>query len=110
MKRLDGMIDEKIIPIPSFLKIDTQGYEYQILKGLGKYLKQVEYILLETNLLDIHKDVKLISDIVKLLDKNDFAMYDITEIHRRPLDNAVFQVDYIFVKKDSFLRQNKRWK
>ncbi|MCK5538260.1 MAG: FkbM family methyltransferase [Bacteroidales bacterium] len=110
MRSLKSLIDEKTIPIPSLLKIDTQGYEFEILLGLGYYIKQVEYILLESNFLDIHKNVHLVADIVKYLNEFEFVMYDITEIHRRPLDNAIFQVDYIFVKKDSFLRQNKSWK
>ncbi len=110
MKRLDALIQESKIPVPDFLKIDTQGYEYPILLGLGDYLKEVNIILLETNFIDIHKNVHLVSDIVGLMSENKFVMYDITEIHRRPLDEAIFQVDFIFVKEDAFLRKNKQWK
>ncbi len=110
MFRLDKLIDEGKIPIPSFVKIDTQGYEFEILQGLGKYIDKVDYFLIETNFIDIHKNVHLVADIVNLLNTHNFVMYDITEIHRRPLDRAIFQVDFIFVKENSFLRNDKRWK
>lgn len=109
MHRLDKLIEDGVVPIPNFIKIDTQGYEYQVLKGLGKYLEQVDMILAELNFIDIHQNVILASEVVSFLKENYFVPYDITEIHRRPLDKSVNQVDFVFIKKDSFLRQDKRW-
>lgn len=45
--RLDFFIENKIIPKPSKIKIDVDGSEYFILKGLGKYLDYVDEILIE---------------------------------------------------------------
>jgi len=45
--RLDFFIDNEIIPKPSKIKIDVDGAEYFILKGLGKYLNDVDEILIE---------------------------------------------------------------
>jgi hypothetical protein len=28
---------------------------------------------------------------------------------KRPLDNALFQADFLFVKEDSIFRKNKQW-
>jgi FkbM family methyltransferase len=45
--RLDYFIDNKIIPQPSKVKIDVDGADYFVLKGMGKYLNKVDEILIE---------------------------------------------------------------
>ncbi len=109
MRTLDAAIDEFKLAAPNLVKIDTQGYEYQIIKGLAKNLDKVDIIIAELNHIDIHINVKLAEEVIQLLYQNDFVIYDIVEIHRRPYDNAIWQTDFMFVKKNSFLRQQKQW-
>jgi len=37
-----------------------------------------------------------------------FVAYDILEVHRRPLDRALNQIDIVFVRNDSPLIADKR--
>lgn len=110
MNTLSNYIREYNLESPNLLKIDTQGYEYQVLLGCTDFIAEIDVILAELNFLDIHKNVFLAADVIKFLDENDFVIYDIAEIHRRPFDNAIWQTDFIFIKKDSFLRSEKKWK
>ncbi len=110
VKPLPAYIEEHSLPHPDFLKVDTQGYEWPILKGASSLLPEVEVILAELNFIDIHKDVKLADEVITFLARFDFVLYDIVEIHRRPYDNSIWQVDFIFVKRNSFLRKYKGWK
>lgn len=109
MITLDSYINNSGLKAPNFLKIDTQGYEYPILQGMGRNLADVEVILLELNFIEVYYHVKLAHEVIALLSDYNFVIYDICEIHRRPLDQALFQIDFIFVKKDSFLRSDKKW-
>lgn len=109
MFRLDNYCNDNKIDTPQLLKIDTQGYEYQVLQGFEKRLGNVEVILAELNMIDIHKDVKLAHEVIDLLINYGFVIYDICELHRRPIDNALWQADFIFVKSNSNFRQNKKW-
>jgi hypothetical protein len=43
----DGDISMGEMPRPIFLKVDTEGCEYKTLKGFGKFLSEVEYLMLE---------------------------------------------------------------
>ena len=110
MKTLKAYIEDNNLSIPNFLKIDTQGYEYQVLFGLQEYINEVDVILAELNFIDIHENVFLAAEVIEYLNKYNFVIYDISEIHRRPLDKAIWQIDFVFVKKESFLRKNKAWK
>lgn len=95
--------------VPSLLKVDAQGYESYILRGCGQMLNDVDAILVECNFIEVYKDVLLGGDLIAYLRQYGFVIYDICEIHRRPLDKALFQIDFLFVKESSFLRQDKRW-
>lgn len=109
MRTLDSCVEEFGLNKPQLLKIDTQGYEYNILTGFENNLRYVNVILAELNFIDIHKNVKLALDVIQLLNDNGFVMFDICQLHRRPSDKALWQADFIFVKKDSDLRKNKSW-
>jgi FkbM family methyltransferase len=109
MNTLKNYIVNNNLNIPNLLKIDTQGYEYQVLSGTLEVIDKIEVILAELNFIDIHKNVSLAAEVIQMLNKHNFVIFDISEIHRRPLDNSIWQADFIFVKKDSFLRNNKKW-
>lgn len=111
MKTIDSIIEESFAnSAPDFLKIDVQGYELEVLKGAEKSLPQMQVILAEINLLDIHQNVPLMADVITWLNDRDWVAYDICGLTRRPLDRALWQADIIFVPRNSPLRTDKRWK
>jgi FkbM family methyltransferase len=110
MRNIDQIVQENFNgQAPDFLKIDVQGYELEVLKGAEKSLSQIQVILAEINLLDIHQNVPLLAEVVAWLDKRDWVAYDICAFGRRPLDQAMWQADIIFVPRSSQLRGDKRW-
>ncbi|MFL5242514.1 MAG: FkbM family methyltransferase [Gemmataceae bacterium] len=111
MRRLDDFATETY-PGQSIdlLKVDTQGYELEVLKGAERILPTTRVLLLELNLLDIHKGVPLMHDVMTWLAQRQFVAYDIAGLTRRPLDKALWQADVVFVKRDDPLRKDKRWK
>jgi FkbM family methyltransferase len=94
---------------PELLKMDVQGYELEVLKGAEKVLPNVQVILAEVNLLDLHIGVPLMADLINWLLARDFVAFDICGLGRRPLDGLLWQADLIFVRPDSPLRRDKRW-
>jgi FkbM family methyltransferase len=94
---------------PDLLKIDVQGYELEVLKGARDALGGIAAVLAELNLIDVHRDVPLVADLVGWLRERGFVAFDICGLGRRPLDNALWQADMIFVPFDSPLRANKHW-
>ena len=88
---------------PDFLKLDVQGFEIEVMKGATNVLTQVAAVLLELSLIEINKGAPLFTEVVAFLDERGFAPLDILEIHRRPLDMATDQIDFIFVRKESEL-------
>lgn len=59
---------------PTFVKIDTEGHELEVIKGMKNVLKEVKYISFEANGLSERKDL---AEIYSLLNKNGFTVGNI---------------------------------
>jgi len=92
---------------PDLLKIDVQGFEMEVLKGTARSIGKVRAVLTEFSLLDLHENVPLMHEVVAWLAERGFVAYDICGITRRPMDDALWQADMVFVRKDDALRRDK---
>lgn len=109
-KTLDHLLANEKIQKVDLIKLDVQGYELEILKGFSQYIVGTDVILTEVSLLDIHKGVPLMRDVINYVYQFGFVPYDICSVSaRRPLDKALWQTDLIFVKEDSIFRSNKNY-
>jgi FkbM family methyltransferase len=106
LRRLDSLLTN--IRGPAFLKIDAQGYELEILEGAGGLLPAIEAILLEVSIIQINEGAPLLYDVVSFMKRLGFVTYDLLQVHRRPLDRALNQIDLVFVRERSPLIADKR--
>lgn len=107
MRTVDAILAEVGWPGPEFIKLDVQGYELEVLKGARASLSKAQAVLMEVSLIDMYRDNPLIHDVVTFMQERDFQAYDICGLMRRPLDQALAQIDMIFVPKVSALIKNK---
>lgn len=105
---LDQILERKQLPLPDFLKLDVQGFELEVLKGGSKSLAHAQFCILEVSLLDLD-GTPLMLEVMNYMDSKGFQAYDICQFLRRPLDKALYQIDLLFIKKDSTLIASKRW-
>ena len=70
--RLDEYLNNNRIEYINFMKIDTEGYELDVLKGLGTKIHNVQYIMFEHHYHDMLIKAYKFSDINELLVKNNF--------------------------------------
>ena len=91
-----------------FIKIDVQGYELEVLKGGMETLAKATAVLIELSLIEINQGCPLLHEALGFMHGAGFVAYDILELHRRPLDGAMNQIDVLFLREDSPLRSDKR--
>ena len=96
--------------ILDFIKLDVQGYEYEILKYGQKKIKEAKVIQIETSPFPIYKNEKSMSEIIKLLENNGFMLHMFNKINTRSFKpmvvannknlgiNHLFQLDCVMVK------------
>jgi FkbM family methyltransferase len=103
MRRLDSLLPSAL-EHPVLLKIDTQGAELEVLKGLGDRIGEIDVLIVETTMMEVRRGIPQFVDVVRFCDDAGFATYDVLEGQMRALDGALAQIDLVFVRKDSPLR------
>src|SRR4029077_16524171 len=93
-------------PTIDLLKIDAQGYELSILDGADRILPRVQFVLLEIALIEVNEGCPILHEVLSYMQDRGFVAFDILELHRRPLDRALCQVDIFFCRWDAKLRAN----
>jgi FkbM family methyltransferase len=69
---INYLINQKILDIPDYIKIDVDGIEHEILQGANLYLKNLK---IKSLLIELNKDFKKqFNSAVKILSKNKFKL------------------------------------
>jgi FkbM family methyltransferase len=99
IKRVDDFIKEQenFPEIIDLVKIDTQGFEPEVLDGFGNDLKNVKVILTELMFYDYYERSLSFTDIEKYLIPAGFRLYDISHIAKNPMNGRTDWVDVIYV-------------
>ena len=103
--RVDDLCAE--LPPPYLLKVDVQGGELDVLAGSERTLLSTDCVVLETTLIEFFDQGPLFRDVMECMHGHGFALYDLVDIQYRPLDDAVSQVDAVFVPQRSQLRRDR---
>jgi FkbM family methyltransferase len=100
MLTLDSLLTSKRIPPPSFMKLDVQGYELEILKGGQVALAATQAVLLEVNVYHLSPEMPVVLDVLNYMQANGFFWYDILGLVRRQADDAMGHMDFLFLRRD----------
>jgi FkbM family methyltransferase len=106
---VDTILIKTGFPSPDFIKIDIQGFELEALKGAKSALSTSEFCLLECTALNIGGAEPMLIEVLNFMDEKGFQLYDISQIMRRPFDNAMYQLDVLFIRKKSSFISKKIW-
>ena len=100
-RRIDSMITEGLLPAPTFLKLDVQGYEKRVLDGMGAAIEGVIAIEMESRLVRAYRGETLFPEMIESLRGMGFGL-----LAARPLgltDGAIIEVNAYFARMPSRL-------
>lgn len=99
IKTLDDYCEKNQINKIDILKIDTQGYEENVLKGSSKMIlsKKIKFIEIELIFSDIYNKTLSIKDIESIIGDNYrlFANDNVGNLH----SNMIYQLNLIYIEK-----------
>jgi FkbM family methyltransferase len=81
-----------------FLKIDTQGFEWQILDGARDTLPHIKGILVELSLTPLYEGQHLWREVIDRLEAEGFALWAFTPVFSDKASGRSLQVDGIFYR------------
>jgi len=98
---LDSMINQwRMVNSPIYLKIDTQGYEYEVLMGGQETLNLVSAVQIELSIEKLYQGQKLYMHFIEFFEKKNFILYSILPGFCNSKNGQLLQFDAIFVRSD----------
>ena len=83
-----------------FIKIDTQGYEWQVLNGALNTLKKSSGILCELSLVPLYKEQHLWKEMIERLEKEGFVLWSLQKAFTDKRNGRTLQMDAVFLKEN----------
>jgi len=100
IKTLDSVFDELCDNEDNImLKIDTQGFEKQVIDGAKDTLEHIKIIQLEMSIIPLYQNELLFRPMIDYLDSLGFQLFSLENGFANPETGQLLQVDGIFVRK-----------
>lgn len=97
VETLDSLVYEQVIQAKCpYLKIDTQGYESEVIAGAAKVLPHLAGIQMELSLESLYEGQPDFLEMIHILKLKDFHIYGIEPEFYDPITSRLLQVDAIF--------------
>ncbi|MEH6789261.1 FkbM family methyltransferase [Parasphingorhabdus sp.] len=96
--RLDQIVTKQMVAEKTLLKIDVQGFEYEVLLGAKGLLDSIEWIFVEASFMELYTGQHLFPEIEKLLDGYGYretGRFNMVSDER----NRPVQADILFQKR-----------
>ena len=98
LARLDSVRSEIVRGERTYLKLDVQGYELEVLHGAGETLPAVEAIECELSLVELYDGQPLLPEMVQFLEDAGYSLLLLEPEFRDVRSQAILQVSGIFVR------------
>lgn len=99
VKRLDSVFTQEFFSLKNiFLKIDTQGYEMNVLKGAHDLLKYVKGVQVEMSFVQLYEKQALFPDVYEFLIQRGMKMVRLENEFSNPQTGELLQVNGTFFK------------
>jgi len=100
--RLDTIAGEYLSGAENyFIKIDTQGFEWQVLGGSPETLAKAQGVLCELSLVPLYEGQRLWMEMIDRLKTEGFSLWSIQKGFVDPENGKTLQIDAIFYRDSS---------
>jgi FkbM family methyltransferase len=98
--KLDTIIDQYSDNLDkTFLKIDTQGFEKNVLEGAERCLQSIKGLQLELSMVELYKGETLFNEMLNYIIKKGFTVYSLEPGFYDKKTGQLLQVDAIFYRR-----------
>jgi len=97
VRRLDDVVKASELGRPTLLKIDVQGFEFEVLKGATGLLHAVDELYVECSFVELYVGQRLATEVIELLAGFGFTEAGKFNIFRN--GSTCVQADLLFVRE-----------
>jgi FkbM family methyltransferase len=106
IKRMDDVLDELLqnAAMPRiFLKIDTQGYDVEVLKGCVRWIGKISLLQSEVSVRPIYRHMKHYTEALEYYESLGFSLLDLHVVNRGQ-DGGIYEYDCVMARLDRLNR------
>jgi len=104
VRRLDGILDEVLGPVPDprpYLKLDTQGYDLEAFGGLGDRARDVVAMQSEVALVEIYAGMPRWGEAVAAYEAAGFEITGLFPVSREAASGRALELDCVMARPDA---------
>jgi FkbM family methyltransferase len=101
MTSVDTEVDRLGLEGPYLLKLDTHGFEREILSGATRTLSDAAALIIEAYNFTLRPGALRFHELISFLDEQRFRPIDLVNVMRRPQDRVLWQLDMVFAPSDN---------
>lgn len=106
---MDALVQSTAFGFPDLIKLDLQGAERAALDGATECLKRAQAVLLELSFIEFEPGMPVFAEMIAYMQERGFRIYDVLGLWHRPLDGALAQGDFLFLRADHPLLSDRRY-
>ena len=103
MTTIDLEVASRDLPGPYLVKLDTHGFETQILAGGTQVLREAAIVIIESYNFELRPGVLRFHELCAHMEGLGFRCTDLADPMRRPKDELLWQMDLFFERADGRL-------
>ena len=97
---IDHEVAARGLPGPYLVKLDTHGYEVEILRGAGRVLAEASLLVVEAYNFTLCEGALRFPELCAHLEPLGFRPVGLVDAMYRPKDGALWQLDLVFARAD----------
>ena len=97
---IDDEVKQFVLKGPYLVKLDTHGFEIQILEGAAETLKQANALVIECYNFRLNPNAKKFHEMVAYLENKGFHCIDMVDLSLRKKDSFLWQMDIFFARNE----------
>jgi FkbM family methyltransferase len=100
MTSIDIEVAQRGLSGPFLIKLDTHGFEKEILEGADQTLASTQALIIEAYNFELRPGVMRFHELCAFLGQRGFRCIDMADPMRRPADGVLWQMDLVFGRSD----------
>jgi FkbM family methyltransferase len=104
VRRLDGLLDEMLAGLPDprpFLKMDTQGFDVEVFRGLGDHTRVFVGMQSEVALMELYEGMPRLPEALGVYEAAGFEVSGMYPVNRENRTGRVLEFDCLMVRADA---------